>query len=168
MRFLTGVTMMTPGFAQNMTSLREMYFPKNAVTNSGADATFLEYGSPNLVKIVMPNTYQRIKRYSFQNSNKATIIIGDPVHGSSILSINNWHALIAASKIVIYSQTPPYWSNNDSSFAKASPRGADSLPNNCKVYVPDSAVDTYKNSGADMWGNYASRIYPISEFEGEL
>ena len=33
--------------------------------------------------------------------------------------------------------------------------------NNCLFYVPDSAVNTYK--AANVWSNYASRIFPISD-----
>ena len=35
--------------------------------------------------------------------------------------------------------------------------------NTMKIYVPDSAVDTYKAA----WSVHASRIYPLSEYEGQ-
>ncbi len=35
------------------------------------------------------------------------------------------------------------------------------IPNTCKYYVPDSAVDAYK--AADGWSSMADRIYPMSE-----
>ena len=34
--------------------------------------------------------------------------------------------------------------------------------NNCPVYVPDSLLQTYKTS--DGWAQYASRIFPWSDF----
>ena len=39
--------------------------------------------------------------------------------------------------------------------------GALTNGNNCPIYVPDDAVDTYKM--ATNWSAYASRIKPISE-----
>lgn len=30
----------------------------------------------------------------------------------------------------------------------------------CKIYVPDTSVNTYKNNS--WWSQYASRIYPLS------
>ena len=39
--------------------------------------------------------------------------------------------------------------------------GALTNGNNCPIYVPDDAVDTYKT--ATNWSAYASRIKPISE-----
>jgi hypothetical protein len=35
---------------------------------------------------------------------------------------------------------------------------------NCPIYVPDSSVDAYK--AANYWAEYASRIKPLSEFNG--
>ena len=34
------------------------------------------------------------------------------------------------------------------------------IPNTCKYYVPDSAVDAYK--AAEGWSEMADRIYPMS------
>lgn len=36
--------------------------------------------------------------------------------------------------------------------------------NNCPIYVPDASVDAYK--AASVWSGYASRIKPLSEFNG--
>lgn len=36
------------------------------------------------------------------------------------------------------------------------------IPSQTKVYVPDALVDSYKT--ATNWSNYASQIYPLSEF----
>lgn len=36
----------------------------------------------------------------------------------------------------------------------------------CKIYVPDTAVDVYKTTNG--WSSLASRIYPLSEYKGNL
>lgn len=36
--------------------------------------------------------------------------------------------------------------------------------NNCPIYVPDESVDAYKS--ASNWSSYASRIKPLSEYNG--
>lgn len=38
------------------------------------------------------------------------------------------------------------------------------LTNNCPIYVPDASVDAYKS--ATNWSSYASRIKPLSEYNG--
>ena len=34
------------------------------------------------------------------------------------------------------------------------------------IYVPDSAVNAYKS--ASVWGSYSSKIFPISEYSGDI
>lgn len=42
--------------------------------------------------------------------------------------------------------------------------GALNNTNNCPIYVPDASVDAYK--AAANWSGYASRIKPLSEYQG--
>ena len=172
LRPFTGVTTMTAMFATGMTALKTLYFPPNITNSAGSDARYVKDDAA-LRLVVMGTAYERMKRYAFQVNTSGTqfvtVYIGDAVNGSELKSINSYNTLVSVKNLVIYATTPPYWHNNDSSFAKdTGSKGNSTLPAGTKVYVPDSAVDTYKNSGADMWGNFASRIYPISEFEGEL
>ena len=155
---------------QGMTNLKELYVQPNVTTNTGGDANLTNNTMTKMEKVVLSWKFERIKRYSWAHAQTATLIIGDAEHGSNLLSIASYYGIRDSFKnIVLYATTPPYWHTSDSSFAKSTgSAGSSCLPNNCKVYVPDSAVDAYKNSGATMWGNFASRIYPISEFEGEL
>ena len=44
--------------------------------------------------------------------------------------------------------------------------GLQSVLNAALIYVPDDAVNTYKNDGS--WGEVAANIYPISEYSGNL
>lgn len=53
-------------------------------------------------------------------------------------------------QVVIYSKTPPTLSSNSHAFDGST----------CKIYVPASAVNTYKT--ATGWNKYASRIKPIN------
>lgn len=163
---------MTPQFASGMTALKKMYFPQNSVKSGSLNGSYNANFVPNctsIEKIVLPYTYEYVHMYAFNCSYNATLIIGDAVHGSNIISMNNYHSFQGVKFLILYATTPPRWHNNDSSHAQANARGNDTLPSGCKIYVPDSAVDTYKNSNSTtLWGSWASRIYPISEFEGEL
>ena len=59
-----------------------------------------------------------------------------------------------AKNIVVEAETPPFVEGLASAF-----RGDG-------IYVPDSAVNTYKS--ASEWGSLSSLILPISEYEGNL
>lgn len=57
------------------------------------------------------------------------------------------------TSLTFLSTTPPtFYASTNSAFYNS---------NNVKVYVPASAVDTYKN--ATGWSEYASRIFAIQE-----
>ena len=58
------------------------------------------------------------------------------------------------SYFICRANTPPTLSNA-SAFTNT---------NNCPIYVPDAAVEDYK--AATNWKNYASRIKPLSEYQG--
>ena len=125
-------------------------------------------GASSCMKVLLPYSVHHIVSYVLGGTGNAlTAIIGDEVNGSQITWFQNYYPMRDVRNLILFTSTPPYWAAN-SSGTKGSPRGANSIDNSCRIYVPDASVDTYKNSGADMWGNYASRIYPISEFEGEL
>jgi hypothetical protein len=59
----------------------------------------------------------------------------------------------ALESVILHSVTPPTLAGN--AFAQAS--------NTFKIYVPDGSVDDYK--AANNWKNFASRIYPLSEYQ---
>lgn len=170
LRHFTGVISMTQQFAISCTSLTTVYFPPNVKTSNGNDARFFA-GSTALRHVVFGSSLERLKKYAFQinttNSQYITVVIGDAVNGSQLKSINSYNTLFNVANLILYSNIPPYWHSNDSTFAKETgSRGSTTLPTRTKIYVPDESVDAYKNSGSDMWGNFASRIYPISEWEG--
>lgn len=55
--------------------------------------------------------------------------------------------------LIVLAETPPYLEYSLSGFYG-------------NLYVPDDYVDTYKEDGT--WGEISSRIYPLSEYEGNL
>lgn len=92
----------------------------------------------------------------------ATIVNNDAFNGCTELkkvyleAITNiggyaFHNCSALEAIVINNVTPP-------SLVAA----ALNVSNNCPIYVPDEAVDTYKS--ASTWSGFASRIKPLSEY----
>lgn len=169
-------TYMNDAFAANMTSLKKLYFPslitEEPASGSAQAGNGHQYigGDTALQKIVLPYTCRRTRGSAFnQNGLGATLIIGDAINGSQLVSMCEYQSLTGIGKLVLYATTPPYWHGfNSSRYDSTTPRGNTTIPNACKIYVPDTAVDTYKNSGNSLWGQFASRIYPISEFEGEL
>ena len=58
------------------------------------------------------------------------------------------------AKLVCLATTPPQV------------EGLQSVLNAALIYVPDDAVNTYKNDGS--WGEVAANIYPLSEYQGNL
>jgi hypothetical protein len=92
----------------------------------------------------------------------ATIVNNDAFNGctelkkvylEAITTIGGYafHNCNALEAIVINNVTPP-------SLVAA----ALNVSNNCPIYVPDEAVDTYKS--ASTWSGFASRIKPLSEY----
>ena len=64
-------------------------------------------------------------------------------------TITGWQGV---SRLIMLGETPPEL-NGTIAFSDV----------RCKIYVPDSAVDTYKN--ATNWSNVANYIYPMSSIE---
>ena len=56
--------------------------------------------------------------------------------------------------MVVEAETPPYVEGLGSAF------------HGDGIYVPDSAVNTYKS--ANEWGNFSNIIHPISEYQGNI
>ena len=154
---------MATAFAGSMPSLLELYFPPHVLLNDWMNRNFLDGNTSKLRKIKIPYTAKRLPANAFANTKySATLIIGDPINGSNLLSIGDWGALAGITSLVLYARTPPYWhSGGSTTYEQRTNPDGNSFPNRTKLYVPDELVDTYKNSGSDMWGNFSSRIYPM-------
>ena len=68
--------------------------------------------------------------------------------------ITSMHFPNDIKNLVVEAETPPYVEGLGSAF------------NGDGIYVPDSAVNTYK--AASEWGSKEEIIYPISEYQGNL
>ena len=97
------------------------------------------------------------------SAQRSTLIIGDALNGSNLAWFNDFSAVNKCNKVVLYATTPPKFFNN-SIGTETNSRSGTTIPNDCHIYVPDSSVDAYKNSGSNKWGAYSSRIHPISEY----
>ena len=70
------------------------------------------------------------------------------------IAANAFYGCSALEAVVIRNTTPPTLSSTN----------AFTSTNNCPFYVPDEAVEAYK--AATNWKSYATRIKPLSEYEG--
>lgn len=61
----------------------------------------------------------------------------------------------AINNMILESETPPTVTFNDSDITDI-----------VGIYVPNSAVNTYKS--ASFWASFKNKIYPISEYQGNL
>lgn len=76
----------------------------------------------------------------------------DILYPSQITEVGGWPQ--NAKNMVVEAETPPYVEGLDSAF------------NGDGIYVPDSAVNTYKS--ASGWSIMSTMIHPISEYQGNL
>ena len=99
----------------------------------------------------MGNGVKSIGGNAFANCNHLTSIT-IPATCTSILQ-NAFQNCTALTEMIFVGATPPTLSNANNSLGSTSY----TFP----IYVPDAAVNTYKN--ATSWANYASRVKGISE-----
>jgi len=133
------------------------------------------YTCHSLTSITIPNSVTNIGTNTFQNGYSLTSI----TIPSSVTNIgdNAFYACRSLASITIPSSVTNI---GDSAFAGC--RGVahyyvyptippvlgstsvfDGIPSDCKIYVPDESVESYKT--ATNWTTYASYIYPMSERE---
>lgn len=105
-----------------------------------------------LIKEVRLPSIKTVNAQAFDNNVNNFELIE---FGENIESIGNYgvRAGNGMKAIIIRAVTPPTFGT--SVFANS---------NSCPIYVPDESVEAYKNA-ANM-SNYASRIKPLSEYEG--
>lgn len=138
-------------------------------------------GCTALKEVRIPNTVTKIGNFVFQDSGVETMDLPESVTsiGSSVFNgltslktmiirgdiikedgvsdgslFKCWENCTGLESFVMLSKTPMgfgFWMMNGTT---------------CKIYVPDSAVDTYK--AASGWNGLASRIRPLSEYKGAL
>lgn len=126
-------------------SFIEVSLPKNTTATNSGTASF--NGCTNL-KVYCPEGFINMPYASFNNCTNTTIVLP-----TTFTTIGN-NALYSGSyTLVIKAMTPPLLGNSNNNKIT-------------KVYVPDASVDTYK--AASDWSGIASKIYPISQYEGSI
>ena len=97
----------------------------------------------NLTSIVVPDSVTRIDGGAFSRGGMTNAVIGT---GITSLGRQVFYA-DPLQTLTIKAITPPHCDH------------ADTLPNNCIIYVPSESVDAYKT--ANIWKNHASQIQAI-------
>lgn len=108
------------------------------------------YWTSNNQPLVIPNSVESIGVRAFINwtSNTHPLIIPNGVESIGDFAFYGWQQV---PYVIMESETPPTLENFT----------AFSDQNDAPIYVPDSAVDTYKN--ATNWSALASRIFSIND-----
>lgn len=108
-------------------------------------------GCTSLVGVLNLPKVKVIDQYSFRNCKLTKVDIGADCTTISASAFQNNTTLEA---FICRTATPPSLANSN----------ALSSTNNCPIYVPNDSVEAYKT--ASNWSSYASRIKPLSEFNG--
>lgn len=110
---------------------------------------FLGSGQSQITSITIPNSVTTIETYAFYGSKLTSIDLP-----ASVTSIGNqaFYSCSSLTSITIRSTTPP---TLGSSYSNTFP----TTSQNYTIYVPASAVNTYKTTS--KWSNWASKIQAI-------
>ena len=110
------------------------------------------FASCKAVELLFPSNITNIGETNvcYGCPNLVSVVIESP---TLRMGQSTFRACPALQSVTLLATTPPTFEfSNDMTFLGAP---------NAKIYVPASAVDTYKS--AAVWSNYASRIYAIPE-----
>lgn len=101
----------------------------------------------NLELIKLPPTITQLRSNSFRQASK----LAEITLPATLATVDNYaiYQMDALRSLTCLATTPPTVSSNNG------------IPSACQIYVPASAVNSYKS--ATWWSNYASRISPIPE-----
>ncbi len=130
-------------------SLTSVTIP-NSVTSIGESAF---YGCSSLTSVTIPNSVKSIGREAFYNCTGLTSV----TIPNSVTSIGGsaFSGCSGLTSVTIEAETPP--TLGYSVFTST---------NNCPIYVPCNAVNTYKK--ASKWNSYADRIYKNNDCPSDL
>lgn len=133
---------------ENWTTYNQPLIIPNSVVNIGRNA-FIGWTSNNQ-PLVIPNSVVSIGEQAFHTwtSNNHPLIIPNSVVSIGELAFRSWEKV---PYVIMESETPPILEGSSAFYGQ----------NDAPIYVPDSAVDTYKN--ATNWSALASRIFSIGE-----
>jgi len=105
--------------------------------------------SNGFTKLVFPPQMTGISTSSFNRSPVSFLEVGDSFSSIGL----DCFRYSQIGTFVLHNTTPPTCGNNSIGSVSA-------------IYVPNEAVDTYK--AASRWSMHASKIHPISEYDGTL
>jgi hypothetical protein len=139
----------------SVTSIGNEAFHTNQLTNVVIpnSITSISYGlfqNNQLTSIVIPDSVTSIEQHAFQNNQLTSVVIPDSVTSIDYKAFN-YNQL---TEVIFERETPTYIS---STIFKSNP----DLLTQGSIYVPDSAVETYK--AMTNYTQFASIIKPISE-----
>ena len=156
------------GIFRGCTSLTDVNLEDTSVTSIGK-AMF--WGCTSLTEIAIPSTVTVIKDYAFMGCTAlASIVIPSSVTGTlgaqafqgctslasadipsgvNLIGASCFYQCTALSSLTVRATTPPTVGYN----------ALNSINQNVVIYVPASAVETYKTTSG--WSNYASKIQAI-------
>lgn len=108
------------------------------------------YGSNNIQQLILPNV-KTIGTYQMRYNSALNFL--DIGANCSWIATRGFSDCPNVAAIICRNVNPPGLDYNTSL-----------ATNSCPIYVPDEAVETYKT--ASVWSSYASRIKPLSEYQG--
>ena len=106
--------------------------------------------SNGFTKLVLPPQMTGISTSCF---NRSTVNFLEVGASFSSIGMDCFRYANGVGIFVLHNPTPPTCGSNAINYVSS-------------IYVPDEAVDTYK--AASRWSSHASKIHPISEYEGTL
>lgn len=134
----------TTTFFANVSSFEEIRYFTNLRTIMGFK------GNTKMTTITLPEGVTTLGTECFRLSRIRYLVLPSTI---SSLGPECLKPVDYCSYIVFKSTNPP--SLNANAFG---------LPSSCKIYVPDDSIDAYKT--ATNWSTWASRIRPLSEYDG--
>ena len=145
--YFTSMTTLSYGCFQGCNKLTYLKLPTLTATAG------LCFATTSLRKLVLPNLVTHASN-AYSNNTVLGIIIGDKITSIGNEAFGNAYA-IQVRYVLIKATTPPSCGTNILRYNR-----------NPKIYVPDESVDAYK--AATGFSTYASKIYPISQFETDF
>ena len=153
----TSVTSIGDSAFNGCSGLTSVTIP-NSVTSIGNSAF---YGCSGLESVVIPEGITAIGSGVFRfcsNLKTNPFILPSTLTSIGTYVIYQWFGTETNPiTLVCKAVTPP---------TLAAANSISSAVNGINIYVPDNSVATYK--AAQYWSTYATKIFPISEYTGEL